>query len=144
MSHQSTPLTEDQVTSFHSEGYLVVEDLLTSEEVTSFVEYEAQGDQPGPRGLQNHKIDAQWAHLAHHPRVAGIVRQLCGPTPRIVQTILHGQSPFGRDGRGPSSGHPLHPQRAQHADGLLDRPKRYGRREWRPLRRAREQSQRPI
>ena len=62
MSHQSTPLTEDQVTSFHSEGYLVVEDLLTSEEVTSFVEYEAQGDQPGPRGLQNHKIDAQWAH----------------------------------------------------------------------------------
>ena len=98
MSHQSTPLTEDQVTSFHNEGYLVVEDLLTPEEVTSFVEYEAQGDQPGPRGLQNHKIDAQWAHLAHHPKVAGIVRQLCGPTPRIVQTMYMDKAPSGGTG----------------------------------------------
>ena len=87
MDNQPIPLTADQVTSFHNEGYLVIQDLLTQEEVEAFVEYEAQSDMPEPPGLQNHKTDAMWGHLAHHPRIADIVRQLCGPIPRIVQSM---------------------------------------------------------
>ena len=98
MDNQPIPLTADQVASFHNEGYLVIQDLLTQEEVVAFVDYEAQSDRPEPPGLQHHKTDTQWGHLAHHPRIVDIVRQLCGPIPRIVQTMYMNKAPSGGTG----------------------------------------------
>lgn len=88
-------LSDENIKTFHSQGFLVVEDLLTAEEVEHFVRYEAESDQPGPRGLQNHQADDEWAHIAHHPRIGAIVRQLAGPTPRIVQTMYMNKAPEG-------------------------------------------------
>tara|TARA_B100001115_G_C15847396_1_gene427721 strand:- start:3217 stop:3957 length:741 start_codon:yes stop_codon:yes gene_type:complete len=98
MDNLSVPLTAAQVESFHNEGYLVIQDLLTPEEVVTFVDYEAQSERPELPDLQQHKNDTQWGHLAHHPRIADIVRQLCGPTPRIVQTMYMDKAPSGGTG----------------------------------------------
>ncbi len=92
------PLDSAQTEAYHSNGFLVVEDLLTSAEVEEFIRYEAESDQPGPRGLQNHKADEQWAHITHHPRIAAIVRQLAGPALRIVQTMYMNKKPEGGTG----------------------------------------------
>jgi ectoine hydroxylase-related dioxygenase (phytanoyl-CoA dioxygenase family) len=95
-----TPLDSTQVEAYRSNGFLVVEDLLTPEEVEAFVRYEAeaQANQTGPRGLQNHKADDKWAHITHHPRIAAIVRQLNGEALRIVQTMYMNKSPEGSTG----------------------------------------------
>ncbi len=91
-------LSDAEVAAFHSQGYLVVEELLTTAELEHFVQYEANADKPGPRGLQNHKVDGEWGHIAHHPRIASIVRQLGRSQPRIVQTMYMNKAPEGGTG----------------------------------------------
>lgn len=98
MSTSAAPLSDQQVATFHSQGYLVVKDLLTKEEVDHFVRYEAAADQPGPRGLQNHKTDTEWSHIAQHPRIVAIVRQLGRSEPHIVQTMYMNKAPEGGTG----------------------------------------------
>lgn len=98
MNPSHPALDRDQIDAFHRDGYLVVRDLLTAEEAEEFVAYEARAAGGQPRGLQRHKIDEQWAHLAHHPRIAGIVRQLGGPHPQIVQTMYMSKAPSGGTG----------------------------------------------
>ncbi len=98
MSTEHPPLDSRDIAHFHQQGYLLVENLLTSEEVDAFVQYEARDQQPVARGLQHHKVDDQWTHLAHHPRIAAIVRQLNGPNPQIVQTMYMNKAPDGGTG----------------------------------------------
>jgi phytanoyl-CoA hydroxylase len=98
MSTSAAPLSDQQVANFHSQGYLVVKDLLTKEEVDHFVRYEAKADKPGPRGLQNHKIDTEWSYIAQHPRIVAIVQQLGRSEPHIVQTMYMNKAPEGGTG----------------------------------------------
>jgi len=100
MSTSTDPhlLSDEEVSTYHRQGYLVVKDLLTAEEVAHFVRYEAESDQPGPRGLQNHQTDDEWAHITHHPRIGSIVRQLGGANPRIVQSMYMNKAPEGGTG----------------------------------------------
>lgn len=90
-------LTQDQIDQYLKEGYLIVPDLLTEREIVAFFNHEAQ---PKPaeyqQGLQAHKVDPNWAYLARHPNVAGIVAQLLGGQPRIVQTMYLRKDPAGQ------------------------------------------------
>ena len=93
--HQLNPA---QIHHYRQNGYLVVDGLLTCTEVDAFVAYEAGLDDIGPRGLKNHRDDAQWAQLAHHPNITGVVRQLLASSPRIVQTMYLDKAPRGGTG----------------------------------------------
>ena len=91
-------LAPTQIEEYHNEGYLIIENLLTAEEVDAFVNYEATQVDCGPRGLQNHCNDSQWAQLAHHPNIVGVVRQLLDGPPEIVQTMYMNKAPQGGTG----------------------------------------------
>ena len=91
-------LAPTQIEEYHNEGYLIIENLLTAEEVDAFVNYEATQVDCGPRGLQNHCNDSQWAQLAHHPNIVGVVRQLLDGPPEIVQTMYMNKAPKGGTG----------------------------------------------
>lgn len=90
----SAPLSQAQVDQFQRDGYLVVPELLTAEELHAFKEHERHSP-PGPRGLQNHRSDPQWAHVAKHPRIVPMVRQLIGGAPQIAQTMYMAKAPQG-------------------------------------------------
>ncbi len=91
------PLSQAQVDQFRHEGYLVVPELLTPAELAAFSEHE-RNSPPGPRGLQNHRVDPQWAHVAKHPRIVPIVRQLIGGKPQIAQSMYMAKAPQGGTG----------------------------------------------
>ncbi|MEM7034744.1 MAG: phytanoyl-CoA dioxygenase family protein [Chloroflexota bacterium] len=101
MTIQPIQLTQDQIDQFQAEGYLVVPDLLTEQEIATFLEYESN---PEPfqyqRGLQNHKSDPQWRYVAKHPNVAGVSAQLLAGQPRIVQTMYMAKPPAGDADKG--------------------------------------------
>ena len=67
-------LNAGQLDHFHTEGYVVVDDLLTEPEVRSFVEHLAEVS-TGTYGLHGHLNDPQYRFLATHPRVAGAAAQ---------------------------------------------------------------------
>lgn len=95
----SIVLSPAQVEQFHREGYLVVPDLLTEEEVTRFVAYEAEPRPEGWRhGLRHHVEDPEWRYLAEHPRIAGGAAQLLRGRPMIVQTAYTEKAPAGGKG----------------------------------------------
>ena len=89
-------LTSAQIEHYRRDGYLVVSDLLTDEEIDRFVAYEAE---PKPEGwrhsLRHHVDDDQWSRLARHPHVAGGAAQLLGGAPMIVQTMYLEKQPAG-------------------------------------------------
>ena len=91
-------LNPAQIDHYRQNGYLVVDGLLTCTEVDAFVAYESGLDDIGPRGLKNHRDDEQWAQLAHHPNITGVVRQLLASSPRIVQTMYLDKAPRGGTG----------------------------------------------
>ena len=92
-------LEPEQIKRYGEQGYLLVADLLTQEEIDRFQECErALGPAPGPRGLQNHQNEEHWANLAKHHRVSGIVRQLLDGPPQIVQTMYLAKAPEGGTG----------------------------------------------
>lgn len=94
--NQPIQLTSTQIDQFEAEGFLVVPDLLSNQEIDDFLNHESQ---PKPseyqRGLQNHKADPNWAYFAKHPNIAGGVAQLLGGMPRIVQTMYLRKDPAG-------------------------------------------------
>jgi phytanoyl-CoA hydroxylase len=77
------------IEQYRTDGFLVVPDLLTGAEVSHFLEHEA-GDIPPvwKDGLRTHTANPARRALAAHPRVVGIVRQLLGGPPMIVQTMF--------------------------------------------------------
>lgn len=96
----AAPLSQAQVEQYEQQGYLVVADLLTPAELAAFKEHEATRP-PGPRGLQNHRVDPQWGHVAKHPRIVPMVRQLLGGKPQIAQTMYMAKAPQGGTGIAP-------------------------------------------
>ncbi len=80
-------LTTDQVTAYQRDGFLVVDHVLSAEEVDGFLDHQAtrSGDLEDP--LRTHLTDPHWRRLATHPHVAGVAAQLLGGAPRIVQTM---------------------------------------------------------
>ncbi len=84
----TVPLTPEQIAQYQRDGYLVVRDLLTADEVDAFVTYEAQQDKKYRESLHNHVHNPHWAFVAKHPNVINIVRQLLGSArPMIVQSM---------------------------------------------------------
>ncbi|MCX5659215.1 MAG: phytanoyl-CoA dioxygenase family protein [Planctomycetota bacterium] len=90
-------LTEQQVQQFRTDGYVVVPNLLTSDEIDNFV---AQQAKPKPAewnlGLQSHKADPNWKYVSNHPRVAGGAAQLLGGRPFIVQSMFLNKAAGGQ------------------------------------------------
>jgi ectoine hydroxylase-related dioxygenase (phytanoyl-CoA dioxygenase family) len=91
-------LSAEQIARFHTDGYLVVEDLLTDEEVRAFVDHLAREKSVGTYGLQGHRQDPQYRYLATHPRVAGAASQILGGRVRVVQTMRLTKPPQGGKG----------------------------------------------
>ncbi len=90
----SIQLTEAQIARFHADGYLVVPDLLTADEVDAFVRHQADPESESLRqGLRTHQSDPFWRRLAHHPNIAGVAAQILGGRPRIVQTMYMAKDP---------------------------------------------------
>jgi ectoine hydroxylase-related dioxygenase (phytanoyl-CoA dioxygenase family) len=81
-------LSEEQLARYRENGYLVVPDVLSAEEVDAFVAYEATQDQERRNHLDNHKSDEQWARVAKHPSMVSLIRQVLNTNmPMIVQTM---------------------------------------------------------
>ena len=83
-------LTPDQIAQYECDGFLVVRDLLTVEEIEIFLAEETNEKPQVWRelGLRRYTVDPQWQYLATHPTISGIVAQLLGDRPRIVQTMF--------------------------------------------------------
>lgn len=87
-------LTEVQVGQYQRDGFLVIPDLLTAEEVKLFLQHEDDPKTPALRmGLRTHVSDPYWYRIANHPNVAGVARQILGGQPRIVQTMYMAKQP---------------------------------------------------
>lgn len=91
-------LAQEEVETYLRQGYLVVPDLLSAQELDAFTAYEAERGDSGPRGLQNHKTDLQWARIAGHRRITAIAAQLLEGEPQIVQTMYMAKAPEGGTG----------------------------------------------
>lgn len=93
-------LTQEQIAQYHQDGYLVVPELLTEKQVDTFL---ADANDPKPDewkalGLRRYTVDPQWRFLATNAKVSGMVQQLMGGDPRIVQTMYMAKSPEGGTG----------------------------------------------
>jgi phytanoyl-CoA hydroxylase len=91
-------LTPAQIEQYHRDGYLVVRDVLTTQEVADFLDHERARGAPAPGGIRAHTVDPQWRALATHSNIAGIARQLLGGKPWVVQTMFLDKSPKGGKG----------------------------------------------
>jgi phytanoyl-CoA hydroxylase len=102
-------LSDAQIAQYERDGYLIVPDLLTDDEIDDFVAYEHE---PKPEGwrenLRHHADDERWAQIAKHPNVVSIARQLLGgKRPMVVQTMYMERQPAG-DAEVGSKGIALH------------------------------------
>jgi ectoine hydroxylase-related dioxygenase (phytanoyl-CoA dioxygenase family) len=93
-------LTPDEIAQYERNGFLVVGDLLTDEEIETFLaEEKNEKPQAGQKlGLRRYTADPQWQRLATHPTISGIVEQLLGGSPRVVQTMFMNKRPEGGTG----------------------------------------------
>jgi ectoine hydroxylase-related dioxygenase (phytanoyl-CoA dioxygenase family) len=80
-------LSEEQVADYRRDGYLVVHDLLSAEEIDAFLAHQEIRQESWDIGLLSHTVDPQWKTVATHPNVAGGAEQLLGAAPRIVQSM---------------------------------------------------------
>ena len=102
-------LSAEQIAQYERDGYLIVHDLLSDDEVDSFVAYESEPKPDGWReNLRHHVDDERWARIAKHPNVVSIARQLlAGARPMVVQTMYMERQPAG-DAEVGSKGIALH------------------------------------
>ena len=92
-------LNKEELAAYAAGGFIVVDNLLSPEEVDTFVRYEA-GESKEWRGrLDNHKRDGRWRAVAAHPNIAGIARQILNARPMIVQTMYLEKDP-GEEAKG--------------------------------------------
>ena len=74
---QPIQLTQAQIDQFQADGYLIVPNLLSEEEIADFLNHESK---PKPSeyqgGLQAHKTDPNWGYIARHANIAGVASQL--------------------------------------------------------------------
>lgn len=93
-------LSVQQKQCYLDDGFLVVPDLLSQDEVGVFLA-EQEGDAPDDvkgLGLKRYTADASWASIARHANVKEIVNELVGGDPMIVQTMYMAKSPEGGTG----------------------------------------------
>jgi len=96
-------LSDAQIEQYRRDGYLVVHDLLSKEDVEAFVRYE---EEPKPEGwrqnLLHHVDDPHWRRIATNERSVAVARQLLeGARPMVVQTMYLEKKPAGHaDGGG--------------------------------------------
>lgn len=87
------PFTSEQAELYRKQGFVIVENLLTPEEIDAFLRHMESGQwkQHEGLGLRMHTVDPVWKYLAHHPNLAGVAGQLLegrkGGRPRIVQSM---------------------------------------------------------
>ena len=87
-------LSKEQIEAFHHDGFIIVENLLTGEEVDRFVSYEQQSKPDNwKHDLRHHASDEVWRYVAVHPKVTEAVSQLIGGRPMIVQTMYMEKPP---------------------------------------------------
>ena len=93
-------LTDEQRAFYDENGYLVIEDLLSTDEVDAFIEEQKREkpDEVRAYALRRYLVDESWEGIAKHPKVADIVSGLIGGDPRIVQTMYMAKSPEGGTG----------------------------------------------
>jgi ectoine hydroxylase-related dioxygenase (phytanoyl-CoA dioxygenase family) len=93
-------LTQEQMSQYGKDGYLVVHDLLTPSEISTFLTEEAKEKPPSWKalGLRRHTGDPQWQFLSNHPQISGRVSQLMQGQPHIVQTMYMHKNPEGGTG----------------------------------------------
>lgn len=80
-------LTSAQLAAYKRDGFLVVESLLSLQEVNAFLQHQKSKPKDVDPGLRSHVVDQQWTYLAKHPNIAGVVAQLLGGRPRILQSM---------------------------------------------------------
>lgn len=81
-------LSPEQIRQYRDNGYLVVPNILSEQEVDDFVEYEATQDPERRNHLDNHKLNERWTRVAKHPNIVSNIRQILNsPKPMIVQTM---------------------------------------------------------
>lgn len=103
-------LSTEQMAQYDRDGYLVVRDLLRSDEVDAFVAHAAELEPERWReNLRFHVDDEGWRHVATHPNVVSIAKQLLDTDapPMIVQTMYMERKPAG-DAEVGSKGIALH------------------------------------
>lgn len=102
-------LSPQQIEAYHRDGYIIVENLLTDEEIERFVAYESE---PKPEGwrqdLRHHVDDEVWRYVAAHPNVTEAVSQLIGGQPMVVQTMYLEKKPSGESAEVGGQGVALH------------------------------------
>lgn len=91
-------LTAAQIDRYRTDGYLVVDELLTPAEVDAFQHHLSEDPPVGGYALHGHLRDPQYRYLATHPRVAGTASQLLGGRVKVVQTMLLNKPPQGGKG----------------------------------------------
>lgn len=78
-------LTPEQVSVYQRDGFLVLDDVLSGEEIDAFLAHQETRPESLDLNLRSHVLDPQWRYLVSHPNVAGPAAQLLDGTPRIVQ-----------------------------------------------------------
>ena len=93
-------LNAEQKQTYAIDGYLVVPDLLTPDEIDAFLDAQdgEVSEEVRALGLRRHEGDASWSGIARHPRIVGIVSELMDGDPMIVQTMYLAKSPEGGTG----------------------------------------------
>jgi ectoine hydroxylase-related dioxygenase (phytanoyl-CoA dioxygenase family) len=90
------PLTEEQAAQYRRDGYLIVPNLLSDDELRAYVEHFSKPRPPEWNlGLRTHTADPMFRYVAHHPKAVAIARQLSGGPVRIVQTMALDKAPAG-------------------------------------------------
>lgn len=90
-------LTNEQLSAFNANGYVIVHDLLGESEIEEFLAYEDRPhpERSGTEFLQIHRVDPLWERMAKHPNIAGRAAQLIGGDAKIVQTMYLKKPPSG-------------------------------------------------
>ena len=93
-------LSTGQKQDYLDRGYLVVEDLLSADEVSAFLlaQEDDVTEETRALGLKRYLADGSWASIAQHPKIAGIISELIDGSPMIVQTMYLAKSPDGGTG----------------------------------------------
>jgi phytanoyl-CoA hydroxylase len=102
-------VSSGELEDYHEKGYLIVHDLLSDEEIDTFLTHGRTPAGEGENPILRHKTNEYYRSIATAPRIISIVRSLVGGSPMIVQSMLLDKE--ARGGRGIS----LH-QDAHHID----------------------------
>ena len=109
MAASPIQLSAEQVKNYHDNGYLIVENLLTDQEIEAFLSNEARPEiQAQWEDLGLHLKDEVRNYIAKHPNIAGVAAQLLGGKTRIVQTMYLPKEPAVSDDKTKNVGIALH------------------------------------